>query len=613
MKYKSDMSDVQAEEPRTRKPIRLWPGVAAVSLQWVVKFVVPVIVPGAIAFATIGGIAGGLLVVIWWLFLSRAPWSERLGALGLMIVAMFAASRLVHESIANGARGMLLPILAIPVLSLALVAGAAASRRLSATPRRATMAGAILLACGLWTLVRTGGFTGDFDNDLRWRWSKTPEQRLLEQAAREPAVPAAAPAPAAAAKIPEQQPEVQPVAKPVVHEPTPDPPAAAAAEWPGFRGPDRDSHMPGVRIETNWTASPPIELWRRPVGPGWSSFAVRGDLVYTQEQRGDNEAVSCYSLTTGKPVWQHRDAARFWESNAGAGPRATPTLAGGRVYTLGATGILNALDARTGAAAWSRNALSDTGMKVPGWGISGSPLVMGDAVIVAVSGALAAYDHATGELRWNAEGRGVSYSSPHLLKIDGVPQIVLMSSTGAVSVAPADGKLLWEHPWEGAPMVQPALMPDGNLLITTSAGAGGAGMRRLALSQGPSGWTATERWTSNGLKPYFSDFVVHGSHAYGFDGSILSCIDIEDGKRKWKGGRYGHGQLFLLPGQDMLLVLSEQGELALVKAEPGQFTEVARIPAIEGKTWNHPVLARDILLVRNGEEMAAFRLPQERR
>ena len=176
------------------------------------------------------------------------------------------------------------------------------------------------------------------------------------------------------------------------------------------------------------------------------------------------------------------------------------------------------------------------------------------------------------------------------------------------SVAPADGALLWQHKWPGVTILQPARTVDSDVLITTGDMSGGVGMRRVAVAHGGSGWSVEERWTSKDLKPYFNDFVVHKGCAFGFDGSILACIDLDGGKRKWKGGRYGHGQFVLLPDQDLLLVVSEEGELALVRATPDQFTELARFKAIEGKTWNHPVLVGDVLLVRNGEEMAAFRL-----
>jgi outer membrane protein assembly factor BamB len=613
------MPITQIDQPIPQKPLRLWPGVAAVLLQWLIRFGVPVVAPEASMFAVLGGLACGLAVIVWWLFFSRAAWSERLGAIVLMIVGMLATSRIVHPSIANGMMGMMLPIVSIPVLSLALVVWAVASRRLATGLRRASMVAAIVLACGVFTLLRTGGISGGGDSDLHWRWSQTPEQRLLAQAGneREPVAPSPPPAAAPAETRRPTRTSDRPKApvSPSAATKTPEktsPDSATAktdADWSGFRGPARDGIVRGMRIETDWSHKPPVALWRRPIGPGWSSFAVHGNLLYTQEQRGDDEIVACYNLTTGEPVWRHRDPARFWESNAGAGPRATPTLDGGRVYAFGATGIVNALDARNGSVVWSRNAASDTKRKVPGWGFASSPLVVGSVVVVAAAGTLAAYDVVTGNPRWFGPTGGFGYSSPHFATIDGVAQVLLSNGEGAISVSPSDGTLLWKHAWRGDSIVQPSVTADGDVLIGSGSGIGTeVGMRRIAVAHGPEGWVAKERWTSNGLKPYFNDFVVHDGHAFGFDGGILACIDLTDGRRKWKGGRYGHGQLVLIHDQGLLLVLSEEGELALVKAAPNQFTELARFPAIEGKTWNHPVLVGDVLMVRNGEEMVAFRL-----
>jgi outer membrane protein assembly factor BamB len=575
------MTTAPTVETATQKPLRLWPGVLAVVLQWLAWLVLPIVVPEALLYGVLGGVFGGTLaVLVWWLFFSRAPWVERAAAVVLMPAALFATSYIVHPSIANGMMGMMLPMYAIPVLCLALVCGAIAGRRLSSGPRRAVMVAAILLACGVFTLVRTGGMTGDGDSDIHWRWAQTPEERLLALAGNEPMAPRSSPT---AAKT--------------------------GAGWPGFRGPHRDGMARDVQIATDWSKSPPVELWRRPVGPGWSSFAVGGDLFYTQEQRGDDEVVACYNLTTGQPIWMHHDAARFWESNAGAGPRATPTLSNGRVYTLGATGIVNALDAMDGGVVWTRNAAADTSKKIPGWGFAGSPLVVDDLVIVAAAGRLVAYDVATGHQRWLGPAGGAGYSSPHLATLDGVKHILLLNGDGVTSVAPATGTQLWTYAWDGDGIVQPALTADGGVLIGSGSGmGGGVGVRRIAVAHGAGGWTTEERWTSIGLKPYYNDIVTHKSHAFGFDGSLLACIDLADGKRKWKGGRYGHGQMILLPDQDLLLVLSEKGELALVAATPDQFTELVRLPAIKGKTWNHPVLVGDILLARNDQEMVAFRL-----
>ncbi|MCP4451046.1 MAG: PQQ-binding-like beta-propeller repeat protein [Planctomycetes bacterium] len=567
--------DEHAGKVTEEKRLRLLPGIVIVILQWVIRFVVPAFVPEAAVIGVFGGLLGGLAIMIWWAFFSRASRTDRWGAIAAMILIMLATSRFLHVSIATGMMGMVFAIYGVPGLSLAFVIWAVASRRLSSTLRRVTLVAALLFACSMWTLVKTGGFDTDGNHDFSWRWAQTPEQRLLAESSNEP-IALSAPAD-----------------------------ARTGADWPAFRGLNRDSIVRGVRIKTDWSASPPIELWRRSVGPGWSSMAVSGNLFYTQEQRGDDEVVACYRVMSGEPVWKHADPTRFWESNGGAGPRGTPTLSGRRVITFGGTGILNALDADDGSVVWSRNAASDAKIKVPHWGFSSSPLVVDDVVIIAAAGKLAAYDLATGDLRWLGPDGEDGYSSPHLVTLDGVTQVLLMSKAGAVSVVPADGTLLWEYPWPGGSrIVQPAQLANGDLLLNAGEGKG---TRRVAVAQDPNGWAIEERWKSTRLKLNFNDVVVHKGHAFGFVGTRLICIDLEDGQRKWRGARYG-GQMLLLADQALLLVLSEKGELALVAADPDQFTELARFAAIEGKTWNHPVLVDDILLVRNAQEIAAFRL-----
>ena len=566
-----------------QKPLRVWPGVVLVVMQWIAWLVVPFFFPQYILQAIMVTAACALGVILWWLIFSRARWYERVGALILIVPAVILTKRIVHVSIATGSFGFLLFVLAIPAMSLTLVAAAVLSRRFSSGRRPAVLAAAIVITCGVFALLRTGGATGDFKQDFHFRWSKTPEERLLAQGDESVASPSAPST------------------------------TVNTGEWPGFRGPQRDGAVRGVHLKTDWSTSPPVELWRRPIGPGWSSFSVHTGRLYTQEQRGNDEIIACHDVSTGKPVWRHSDPARFYESIGGPGPRATPTLSNGRVYALGATGIMNVLDDQTGAVVWSRNAVSDTGAKIPGWGIAGSPLIVNDMVVVAVSGSLVAYDLATGKPRWFGPKGSDSYSSPQLLTINGIEQIVLMSSTGATSVALADGKELWNHSWPSDTRVmQPAVAGDGQLVISVGDGMGGNGTRLIAVKHGQNGtegWTTEEKWTSEDFVPNFTDFVVHKGHAFGFDWGTLACIDLNNGKKKWRAPQHGYGQIVLLPDQDLLLELSEKGELVLIKASPEQFSELARFKVLEGKTWNHPVLIGDVVLVRNDHEMAAFRVP----
>jgi outer membrane protein assembly factor BamB len=621
------------------RPLRLWPAIVIVALQVAAMIVTPLVFGETLSsMVLLAGVPGGALIYLWWLFASRAPWAERLGVVPVIVAIALAINVALHPTIAGAGRGMLGYIFAAAFLAWGLVAWAVVTRQSTATGRRLAFIPIAVLACVPLMLLRTPGVRGS-GPEFHWRWTPSAEERLLARGEDPVVAPpptavsagadfsppvAVAPraaeetteAPKASASAREREPEASASARERSGEPRRDSAEAASgregepkAVWPGFRGPARDGVVRGVRINTDWNATPPVEMWRRPVGPGWSSFSVRGDYFYTQEQRGEEEIVACYQLSTGNPVWRHRDPVRFWESNGGAGPRATPTIHGDRVYSFGATGVLNALDARTGTRAWSRDVAKDTGRSVPEWGFASSPLVVGDVVIVAAAGTLAGYDVATGEPRWKGPSYGGSYSSPHHVTIDGVEQVMLLGGPGAISVDPKSGTLLWKYEWQPGPIVQPAVTDEGDIIVNGIVATGGLGTRRLHVTRNGDAWTIEERWASNGLKPYFNDFVLHKGHAFGFDGNIMSAINLQDGKRDWKGGRYGNGQVVLLADQDMLLVVSEEGELVLVQATPDQHKEVARFQALEGKTWNHPVLVGNVLLVRNGEQMAAFRMP----
>jgi outer membrane protein assembly factor BamB len=562
-------------EPTQKRSIRLLPGIILALLLILGRYGTPLVLPEFGIFGILSGVLFGLAIMVWWVFFSRASLIERWGAIVLVIITLLLTSLLLDKSLATAGQGFMFYIYALPLLCLVLVGWAIVARNFSRNIRYFTLVMAILLTCGVWLLYRIDGITGDFNPEFAWRWSATSEEQLLSTESDEFTS-----------------------AAPLTIE-------MSSAEWPGFRGINRDGIVRGIQIKTNWAEDPPKELWRKPIGPGCSSFAVNGDLLFAQEQRGDDEIVACYSLKTGEPVWRHHDRARFWDSHAGAGPRSTPAINKGRVYTLGATGILNVLDAVNGSVVWSRNAVSDTDLEHSGWGYTSSPLVIDDVVIVAVVGQLIAYDIETGDPRWYGPDEGDSYSSPHLLTIDGIKQVILMSANGATSLDPANGTLLWKYSWPSSSrIVQPAIAANGDLLISHEDGKG---IRRIGVSYNSGEWTFEDRWTSKQLRPNFNDFVVHKGHAYGYSGLNLMCIDTENGRRKWRGDRYG-GQIILLANQDLLLVLSEEGELVLVRAIPEAYIEIALLEAIEGKTWNHPVLAGNILLVRNTQEMAAYQL-----
>lgn len=386
----------------------------------------------------------------------------------------------------------------------------------------------------------------------------------------------------------------------------------ANPEWPAFRGHNRNGQQTGVTLATNWDSKVSTPLWKIPIGPGWSSFIVAGEMLFTQEQRGEMESISCYDSKSGDIIWRHQIKSRFEEVMGGPGPRATPTLAGGQLFAMGANGDLMRLDPKTGKTIWEKNIQEVAGRKPPDWGFSSSPLVVDSLVIVHAGGkgdkGTLAFDIETGDLKWSTEAGNHSYCSPQLVTIAGQKVVAMMTNKELNLLNPVDGAVLLKYDCDimGYRALQPQLFEDDSILITNDMASG---VHRIRITNTDGKWVAEKVWSTNQLKVDFNDFVIYQGHAYGFDGRLFTCINLENGKRKWKRGRYGKGQVLLLNDSGQLLIISEKGEIVLLKADPSGHSELAKFKAIEGKTWNHPVLIGDQLFVRNSEQAASYRLP----
>ena len=361
--------------------------------------------------------------------------------------------------------------------------------------------------------------------------------------------------------------------------------------WTDFRGPRRDGHYAEQPIRTDWTATPMRPLWRQPIGGGHASFVV-----------------AAYDVLSGREVWTSAWSATFEEHYGSVGPRATPTFHDGAIYALGATGELHVLDAASGKTRWRTNILADAGAENLQWGMAAAPLIVGDTVVVVPGGpngrSIAAYDRQTGRPAWTALDDGAAYSSPMLVTLGGVEQIVVFLATRIVGVTRDGGALLWEFPWptqSGINVAQPLLLGNDRVFVSSGYGVGGA---LLEITRDGERFGVREVWRTNWMKNQFTSAVHHEGFIYGMDEAILACIDAATGDLKWKAGRYGYGQVVLASGH--LVITTDTGELVLVRATPEGHREIARLPALEGRTWNHPALADGYLLIRNAAEMAAF-------
>lgn len=572
------------------RPRRLWPGYLLIAIYWsVVLGIGRLDLPITTSFITTAGVGAlvVLLFTIWWLTNGTIRGRDRLAIFAALVVGAVAASAASQKTL--GTPGVLM--FGLPAAYTAWIIGAAIARRLSSTAFRWVAITAISLVWVYASLLRMDGLSGDLKADVHWRWEPTAENKYL--ASRPQSVE---PSLAADADAGEQPAKVE----------------ATDGDWTAFRGPLRNGEVRGLEIATDWQKSPPSLAWQERIGPAWSSMLVVGGRLFTQEQLGDEEAVVCLDTETGKRLWTHTDKTRYWDSQGGAGPRGTPEFADGQLYTQGANGILNCLDAATGRVKWSRDIAKDSNAPVPMWGFSSSPLVIGDVAITFAGGkdgyGLVAYSIADGSPAWHAATGPISYSSAQPIEFGGAKQVLFLSDTGLIAVDPSSGKTVWQYAADGHGVwraTQPAALGSQRVLF----GSEDLGTVCLNIKCEGDDWKATKEWASRTLKPAYNDFVLYDDCAYGFDGGVFCAIDAKTGKRLWKGGRYGHGQVLLLSDQGLLLVTTESGEVVLLKATPDKHRELAKIQAIQGKTWNHPAIAHGCLYVRNDQEIACYRLP----
>ena len=493
------------------------------------------------------------------------------------IVAMIA---IIAGSEANRQKGVMI-CMAVGLLAVALaMLWLVLFSRLPAKPRIAGLAGLIAVLGAGYGLFEIKGTSGDLVPIVGFRFAKD------ELAA-----------PKSELRAPERD-------------------ASAAAvegggDFPQFFGPNRDGKLAGPRLAWDWKAQPPEELWRREVGAGWSGFSVKGGFAVTLEQRGELEAVVCYDLLSGGVIWSHTDEARYFSVLGGLGPRATATIDDDLVFAQGATGILNCLKLATGEKVWSVNILDDNAAVLPEWGVAGSPLILNGVVVVNPGGggmrSLVAYDKKTGERAWSGGGNGANWSSPVLATLGGVEQILMFGAEGIAGHDASNGEVLWTYPWkQGHPHVSmPIAVSDTEVFVSSGYGTGSELLEVLKKDDGA--FSAERIWKSMAMKAKFANLIRLGGHIYGLDDGALACVNLERGRRAWKGKRFGHGQLLLVG--DVLLMMAESGDVVLFDPNPDEQTELTRFTALTSKTWNPPALAGEYLLVRNDKEAACFRLP----
>jgi outer membrane protein assembly factor BamB len=517
----------------------------------------------------------------------------------ILALTALAIGLIWNLDISHRQEQVMLTILAVGVLFMMMLLWLLFLSRLRLKIRLVAFVVIALISLLSVAVFRIRGVSGDFLPLLEWRWSKRVGESLTAN-------------PGATSRTLDKASSVSP------------------HDYPQFLGPNRNATVHSIKLARDWSARPPRLMWRQPIGAGWSAFAVVGNSAVTQEQNGEYEMVVCYDLKSGRVKWSHRDHDKYESTIAGDGPRATPTIVVDRVYTLGGTGILNCLELATGEQIWSQDILYDNNAEMSPWGMSCSPLVMDGLVIVSAGGpagrSLVAYHTDTGERIWSGGDAPSGYSSPVLTTLAGVPQILIFNYGSVAAHDPGTGQILWQRPWPQTECVsQPVPLLGDRVFVSTGYGIG-CKLFQIQRSgyRHPDG-IRTQRdlqvsliWETRRLKAKLTNIVYRDGYIYGLDDGVLVCLDIVDGQRKWKRGRYGHGQVILIDPPDetevqsrLLLVQAESGNIVLVEVNSNAPKELARFAALDSKTWNNPALAGPYLLVRNDREAACYELPLE--
>ena len=578
------------DQPRF-KPLRVWPLVILGVVFFAALFVrfLGLEAPAIQIITVLGPALCGILVIVWWLTFSRARWQERLFGLVGVVGAVVVTFLLLDKTM----KGAPMIVVTIPMGMAAFGVGALLCRNVLSMKR--TMVAVMLAAIGFRasTLLRGEGMWGNAAIGLDWRFRPSAEDRLVSAKANQTTQSG-------------EQGGLSGFDPALLDE------WLSKPQWPAFRGLHRTGTVIGTTLETNWSENPPQLLWKIPVGPGWSSFAVAGKLLFTQEQRGSMETVVCYHAESGEELWEQGIDSRFEESLGGPGPRATPTIGHGDLFVMGANGQLMRIDAKTGEVQWEIDLREVAKRKPPEWGFSSSPLVTDQLVIVHAGGngelGTLAFDVSNGDLVWSVAAGDHSYSSPQICQLRGGEFVTMVTNAGVDFIDPSSGEIRLAYKWkqQGYRSLQPRVVGDDLVLIPSDASSG---MRLVRINNADNTLTAEEVWESRGMKPDFNDLVTFEGYAYGFDGTIFACVDLETGERSWKRGRYGKGQVALIRDAGVLLVVSERGQVVLLNANPAAHEELGSIDGIDGKTWNHPVVVGDRLYIRNSTQAACFRLP----